>query len=923
MTDAAATGGGGFDITSLLFRQAGGHLLHQAAREEVGIDGVLELRNEEKRAYGALLLVQIKALDDVEQADDDLRYTPTPRDAAYAENQPLPFLLVVAHPSRFEAWWKCLQDAWADPRQRASRTVTFDREHDRLDAGSGEALREVYERRRPRHDRATRAVLDNPFHAYGAGREYDIASALSLTRDKDRAAEAWEAVNAAIRRHSDVPSSLRISLLERRVGEQLWAGRTRASALLRVELAEAKLDADLPGAASDLDASYPYAPIHDDPGVVRLAARARAARGDLDGLRAAVAKPPRRMSERRALAAALCDALLLRGEAKDAAPVARSVLPPKRLRDARDLALAVDELDASGQLGQTGVWTWEDLVAQGERAGAYWHATVLQRLGVWHAREGDAKAAQIVFRNAARVWATLEGADEQVGEALLSEDLAGIFEGWLTGVLPPGTRPLIVQLGGSADVPAARGERLISLGLAQIVHGRLDDAVESLTLAASVHRRAGNLSALRRTYGHLVMLADAREESAEALRWCVLAGAAREAAERAARVEQPRDVLAQLQLGRYAAPWELNASLAALGPVEGALSRGHVASVAAALLRAARAERALPGANPIHYALAVLAAVSDRLPKKHLQAATVVLSLALPWKGPDADAAARGLTRLLERGTDAAGEALFESILEGRDLPVLIPGWIRNSDEDTRSRLVKAAMEGNEPALSQAVWADLPHHWPQLRPQIDATLKRWLDALTDEMPFGHRGLQGWAEPAVFALHASPHLRQTLIDSAAGVLCDASQDDYSAVAALVALAQIAAGIAPARATELFDAIVGLARGDSRDAVERDPHARPLPPGALQAAAIQACCRLAARSCERRSEAEDSFARRAGLPRPRYSASRRLKWRASTTRRRTRRRRMPPEPFWRLTCSVVLPSEGPPKKRHQLLFEEPLR
>jgi len=110
-----------------------------------------------------------------------------------------------------------LQDTWADPSRRATRVVEFDREHDCLTPGCGDALREVFERHRPRHDRATRPVLGNPFHAYGAGPEYEVAAALSLTDERERAAEAWAVVAATLDRRDDVPLGLRISLLERRV----------------------------------------------------------------------------------------------------------------------------------------------------------------------------------------------------------------------------------------------------------------------------------------------------------------------------------------------------------------------------------------------------------------------------------------------------------------------------------------------------------------------------------------------------------------------------------------------------------------------------------------------------------------------------------------------------------------------------------
>lgn len=869
MSDTASVGGAGFDITSFRFRKAGKHLLHPTAREEVGIDGVLELRDERKRPYGALLLVQIKAFEEIDSTANTLRYVVKPVDAAYAEYQPLPFLLVVADPEGSEqVWWRCLQDAWADPARRATRIVAFDRERDRLTPDSAGALRDVFERHRPRHDRATRPVLGNPFHEYGAGPEYEAAAALSLTDAYEQAADAWAVVAATLDRRDDVPLVLRIALLERRRGAELSARRTRASAVLRLDIAEAKLDGDLPGASHELDAAPLHAAVSDDPRYQRLVARARAVQGDLGDLLALAARPPRRVAERRPVDQALSEALLLHGDPAGAARVARGTLPSARLTGARMLTFAIDELDASEQTGESGRWTWDDLVGLGARAGPAQHATVLQRLAVSHARRGDAQAAQAVFRTAAQVWADVPGADEQVGEAMLSADLAAMYDGHLMGALPVGARDLILQLGGSADVPAARAERFISRALARILHisdddeqpvqrrdQAFDEAAELLRLAAAVNRRAGNFAALRRTLGHLARLADARDRNVEALRWTVLVGAPREAAARAARIGRAADVLSQLQLSEHAAPWELDASLAAIEAVSDTLNRRQVASMARLLLATAERATALPGANPIHRAISVLAAVSDRLPERHAANAVSVLADAMLWGGPTEQAAAKGLRALLQRGHERAGRTLFEAVLDGRDLPVLIGDWVANADAETQQRLVDAATSGSHEALVQAVAGGLPEHFAELQPLVDDVVARRLDAVPAEA-FGRDGIHGWHEATRFVAHARPALRDALIDRAVVVLTDPDQDEHAVVTALVTIAEIAANVpaavAPSRATALYDEIAGLAHGQQRKGAQPGPLAFPLADDALQAAAVQACAFVAARSGERSDE-----------------------------------------------------------------------
>ena len=869
-SDTSSTGAAGFNLASLRFEKADGQLLHPTAREEVGIDGVLELRDKRKKAYGALLLVQIKAFEDIDSTGNTLRYVVKPVDAAYAEYQPLPFLLVIADKRSEQVWWKCLQDVWADPARRATRAVEFHREHDRLTTDSGNALREVFERHRPRHDRATRPVLGSPFHEYGAGPEYDAAAALSLTDAREQAADAWWAVDAALRKRDDVPLVLRIALLERLRGAELAARRTSSSARLRLEIAAAKLDGDLPGAESELDAARNYAALDGDSHYQRLVVRARAVHGDIDGLRALAARPPRRVTARRPIDQALCEALLLRGHPGGAASAARATLPLVRLAGARTIALAVDELDASEQLGETGRWEWEALIDLASQAGPELHATILQRLAVSHARRGETRDARAVFQTAAGVWADVPGADEQVGEALLSGDLVAQYEGRLMGALPVGARDLILQLGGSEDVPAARAERYISSALARILHAppedddhalicrnqALDGAAELLLLAATIHRRAGNFAGLRRTLGHLARLADVRGRPAEALRWSVLIGAPAEAAARAVRLAKVADVLAQLQLTLNAAPWELDASLAAVEAIADKLNRRHIASMTPLLLAAAQGTRALPGANPVHHAVGVLAKVSDRLPDRYVEKAVAVLTDAMLWDGPTEQAAANGLASLLERGHDQAGHALFDAILDGRDLPVLIHGWIADADPDTQQRLVDAATAGSYQALTQAVAGGLPKQHPELRALVDDTVTRRLDAIPADA-YGRDGINGWDEAARFAAQASANVRDALIDRAAKVLADDEQDDRAVVTALVTIAGIAVAdppvITPARATELYDEIADFARGEPRHGPPWSPYARPLEEGLLHASAVQACIFLAARSDGARTEA----------------------------------------------------------------------
>jgi hypothetical protein len=247
------------------------------------------------------------------------------------------------------------------------------------------------------------------------------------------------------------------------------------------------------------------------------------------------------------------------------------------------------------------------------------------------------------------------------------------------------------------------------------------------------------------------------------------------------------------------------------------------------------------------HAVGVLAKVSDRVHERHAEEAVAILTDAMLWGGPTEQAAAKGLVSLLERGYDQAGRALFEAVLDGRDLPVLIHGWIADADPDTQQRLVDAATAGSHQALTQAVAGGLPKEHPELRALVDDTITRRLNAIPTAA-YGRDGINGWDEAARFAAQANANVRDALIDRASGVLTDDEQDDRAVVTALVTIARIAVAdppvIAPARATELYDEIADLAR-EPRHRPPSDPHAGPLTEGSLQASAVQACILLAAR------------------------------------------------------------------------------
>jgi hypothetical protein len=71
---------------------------------------------------------------------------------------------------------------------------------------------------------------------------------------------------------------------------------------------------------------------------------------------------------------------------------------------------------------------------------------------------------------------------------------------------------------------------------------------------------------------------------------------------------------------------------------------------------------------------------------------------------------------------------MFDASLEGRDLSVLIRGWISGTD-DTQRRLVDSAIGRSHEAWVQAVADGLPESYPALRSLVDDTITRRLAAV--------------------------------------------------------------------------------------------------------------------------------------------------------------------------------------------------
>jgi len=111
-------------------------------QEDFGTDGEIELVDRNGEVSGSVAFVQVKGTHDrfPGETDDSFAYTLNADHVAYWQRSNVPVLLVCVSISREQAWWKRLDEAFADPNARAKRAVTFDKVEDRFDAAAAAGL---------------------------------------------------------------------------------------------------------------------------------------------------------------------------------------------------------------------------------------------------------------------------------------------------------------------------------------------------------------------------------------------------------------------------------------------------------------------------------------------------------------------------------------------------------------------------------------------------------------------------------------------------------------------------------------------------------------------------------------------------------------------------------------------------------------
>ncbi len=552
---------------------------------------------------------------------------------------------------------------------------------------------------------------------------------------------------------------------------------------------------------------------------------------------------------------ACCEALALQGrwdEVRTLASDARD-LAGAAIANEEQLDLELDLLDARAEQSDDIDEDYNRLLLTPFGREDSVAARVRARWGVLCARRGDHGAAQVRFRDAASRWRNAADSEDEIAEALLSEDATAQILAGEPQLDQPG-RIAVAELRGRTTTPAVIAEGLVAQGLRAWLAQQGWEARRCLVIAWTLHRQAGHLAGCLRVAGTLADLHARAEDPAERLRWAIRCGnqlATREAAESLTW----DDVRSRLAL--TGAPWERGGSFEAIAAAGATAPQADVDALVDALLNAAadhsRDERrtVIPAAAARRALATVLCAVDDtRFPQARDEVVYEIKNTPFPPRHTMPGLLLAAQLGRLDEAPLIADVFCFNDRMH-------VPGFdaaldvIRGSGK-AEEVVVTDAAEHFTPLLL-AAWLDLPDTHPEL-----ATRAADVIARADAGDLGHeehlrlddKGRLGrWATRA--------HQQQLAVELVTEVANYGDIDAHRHEAA-VGLESLAERLEPDDAARALDALLACADdigSESQvDGMQSHPNAffarmrMNTPPAGdlVRARALEAACALAARA-----------------------------------------------------------------------------
>lgn len=268
-------------------------------------------------------------------------------------------------------------------------------------------------------------------------------------------------------------------------------------------------------------------------------------------------------------------------EVVDLADRADELLGPIREGGER-LSIELDRLEARSALGDDVEGRISELLLTAIGREAESSAWIRARLGVLRARLGDATGAISAFVDAADRWVTAGDCEDEIAEAVFSQDAGSRLTGGEP--LDQPTRIAAADLRGRTVTAAVRADRKEVEGLRALAGERYADALRELVMAWAIHRRAGHLGGCARLATMLCRLCKRIEDWSGLLTWAIRHGDHQSAREAAAKLTWP-EVFERVMV--QGASWERGASFEAIAVAGGSASDEDITSLVKPLLAAA------------------------------------------------------------------------------------------------------------------------------------------------------------------------------------------------------------------------------------------------------------------------------------------------------------------------------------------------
>ena len=548
---------------------------------------------------------------------------------------------------------------------------------------------------------------------------------------------------------------------------------------------------------------------------------------------------------------AFCEASAVSGDWQaidDVASRATAVLGAPR-EDGPLLEIHLDLLDARAALGQQVDAEFNGLLlATGALADAV--PRIRARYGVVLARAGRGKDAALSFREAAAGWLAAGDAEEEMGEAVFSEDVVSQRLG-VGRRLDQVDRIAVGELRGRSLSYAVLAERRETEGLRAYLDGGWWPALRGLTIAWSLHRRAGHLRGCHSVALALWSLHRGDEQWADALRWAIAAGHQIEAGECARHATWP-EIHECLRID--GAPWESGPSFEAMAEAGATATDHDVAAIVPKLLARAAQHEPTEAVEVQSSAAAprALATLLCAIPAQHLNAAVAEVLHELRTSPYPPRQALHGLIQATDAGrVDGAAAIAVEFCRHDRHHLGGYGGALRliaGSDEARSAVSQRASLLPQ--ALVLAAWLDLPDDDGSLAARAADLAHRALTGALD--PIENPSV---ADRGCLARWASPEDRQATAELMLGILTGEVPDDRRDEAA-AGLAAVAPSLEPDAASAALDRLLGSAEALARPWT-LDPDDPDLPQGtifgavspsiaAVRAEALRGACALATRA-----------------------------------------------------------------------------